>query len=272
VHIWEYVSSINKLKASPIEMGKLVRNFNSLSISSDDAYLFAGSQSGDLLQVNLHRNVLKSTGPAKALPGGITASCNVPENDCVLFGTGTGVLGAMSCPEQVSTAPSQAQLHEVVHWVGLRVSNSGSYCVACDLVVLGSSGHRTAVGCLKRHDAVMDSADNASVQDHNARQAKHMSVLIRAKVEGRVTSISIDHSSAQAHTFIAYVGTDACNIYQALVDLRSKQITPQLVQSAHAGSISSVAFPEQYGEVRPWALIPVLSHACNCSNSANLQH
>lgn len=70
-----------------------------------------------------------------------------------------------------------------------------------------------------------------------------------AEGEGTVTSISVDSATAQSSSAIAYFGTAAGNIYQALVDMRSRQITLQLVQSAHPASITAVTFPEAYGEV-----------------------
>lgn len=93
------------------------------------------------------------------------------------------------------------------------------------------------------------------VQVADARQTKNMTVAARAQVEGRITSISIDSASAAADAFIAYVGTAAGNIYQALVDTKGSVMEPQLVQSAHVSSISAIAFPEQYGEVRLPSLI-----------------
>lgn len=103
--MWEYIESINKLKATAAEMGKLVRNFDTISVSQDDQFLFAGSQSGDVLQINLHRNVLKCTGPAKPLPGGVTATCSVASTGGVLVGTGDGVLALMACPKPVRPRP-----------------------------------------------------------------------------------------------------------------------------------------------------------------------
>lgn len=114
-HIWEYDAAINKLRPTAIEMGKLVRNFHTLCVSADDSHLFAGSQSGDLLQVNLHRNVLKCTGPAKALPGGVTASAASPSLGGVLVGTGKGLVGLVACPPQVRSA-----------WTGFRLATRNS--------------------------------------------------------------------------------------------------------------------------------------------------
>jgi hypothetical protein len=84
-----------------MELGKLVRYFLCVSISPDDSCIYAGSKSGDLLQINLKRNVLRCTGPKKQLPGGITACCNTSEPDRVLIGTGDGVLALMRIPEEV---------------------------------------------------------------------------------------------------------------------------------------------------------------------------
>lgn len=102
VSIWEYQASINKLKSTAMELGKLVRYFNSIAVSAADDFVYAGSKSGDLMQINLKRNILRCTGPKKALPGGITACATLPCSTAIVIGTGNGCLGLMRVPEEVS--------------------------------------------------------------------------------------------------------------------------------------------------------------------------
>lgn len=99
--IWEYHASINKLKPTAMELGKLVRYYNCIAISAADDFVYAGSKSGDLMQINLKRNILRCTGPKKALPGGITACATLPGSAAVLIGTGNGHLGLMHVPLEV---------------------------------------------------------------------------------------------------------------------------------------------------------------------------
>lgn len=103
IHVWEYIASINKLKSAAMELGKVVRWFSCVTISQDDSCIYAGSKSGDLLQINLKRNVLRRTGPKNQLPGGITAVTNTSDPHSVLIGTGDGLLALMRVPEEVST-------------------------------------------------------------------------------------------------------------------------------------------------------------------------
>lgn len=105
--MWEYVACINKLKSAAMELGKVVRWFSCVSLSHDDGCIFAGSKSGDLLQINLKRNVLRRTGPKKQLSGGITAVTNTSDPHNVLIGTGDGVLALMRVPEEVSASTSK---------------------------------------------------------------------------------------------------------------------------------------------------------------------
>ena len=67
----------------------------------DDGCIYAGTKSGDVLQINLKRNVLRCTGPKKQLPGGVTAVCNTSDPNSVLIGTGDGILAVMRVPEEV---------------------------------------------------------------------------------------------------------------------------------------------------------------------------
>ena len=103
IHVWEYLASINKLKSAAMELGKVVRWFSCVAISQDDSCIFAGSKSGDLLQINLKRNVLRRTGPKKQLSGGITAVANTSDPHSILIGTGDGLLALMRVSEEVST-------------------------------------------------------------------------------------------------------------------------------------------------------------------------
>jgi hypothetical protein len=86
-----------------MELGKVVRWFSCVSLAQDDGCIFAGSKSGDLLQINLKRNVLRRSGPKKQLPGGITAVTKTTDPHSVLIGTGDGLLALMRVPEDVRT-------------------------------------------------------------------------------------------------------------------------------------------------------------------------
>jgi cilia- and flagella-associated protein 52 len=85
-----------------MQLGKCVRTMNTISITADDKYLYAGTQSGDLLQVNLQRHVLRCTGPKPALPGGISTCAVLPGSKHILVGSGEGLLGLMVDSQKVS--------------------------------------------------------------------------------------------------------------------------------------------------------------------------
>jgi cilia- and flagella-associated protein 52 len=102
--IWDFLPQERKLKPEAMQLGKVVRTIDSVSVTPDDNFLYAGTRSGDLLQVNLQRNVLRCTGPKPALPGGITCCAVLPGTELILVGSGEGLLGLMHGSAQVRQA------------------------------------------------------------------------------------------------------------------------------------------------------------------------
>ena len=72
--------------------GQIKRVSVNVGISSDDKNVYCGTQSGDLLMVNLERCLFKKTaGNKKNFPQGITAT-KLLENGDIICGTGAGLL------------------------------------------------------------------------------------------------------------------------------------------------------------------------------------
>lgn len=104
-----------------------------------------------------------------------------------------------------------------------------------DIFVGGGDG---TIGLMKT--VTEQSASNPKVQ-------KKMPIVVSKKLEGSVTSISLDSVTAKAFTF--YVGTSACNIYRVAYEPHTNTMTEQLVQTAHMDKVNDLAFPYEYSEV-----------------------
>lgn len=51
LQIWEYDQPNNKLRTENVRLGNLQRQFRSLEVDEHDRYAYAGSTTGDVLQV-----------------------------------------------------------------------------------------------------------------------------------------------------------------------------------------------------------------------------
>jgi hypothetical protein len=97
-------------------------------------------------------------------------------------------------------------------------------------------------------------------------------VVATVKLEGRITSISIDAASIRTQpvslvsgktkggspetqcipppsSVLVYIGTAGGNMYQAVLNLLRPEIHHQIVQTSHASAVTAVAFPQKYSEV-----------------------
>lgn len=81
----------------------------------------------------------------------------------------------------------------------------------------------------------------------NPKLLKRMPKLASIKLEGTVTSISLDQVSAKACTF--YVGTAACNIYKVTYEMQTAKFYEELVQTSHSDKINDLSFPHEFSDV-----------------------
>jgi hypothetical protein len=54
LQIWTYDQQNNKLRPENVKLGNLQRQFRSLEVDEQDRFAYAGSTSGDVLQVRMH--------------------------------------------------------------------------------------------------------------------------------------------------------------------------------------------------------------------------
>ena len=90
--VWDFDSTARKLKPTHCNLGQLKRKIESVSLDLDSEYIYAGTQSGDVLKVSVKNKLLKNQGPAKMrIARGVLSTCVVPGGE-VLVGGGDGSL------------------------------------------------------------------------------------------------------------------------------------------------------------------------------------
>ncbi|KAL6756928.1 WD40-repeat-containing domain protein [Haematococcus lacustris] len=113
----------------------------------------------------------------------------------------------------------------------------------------------------------------------NPKVLKKMGKVASLKLEGAVTTITLDQVHGKAFTFL--VGTAACNMYRVTYEPLTSKLTDELLQTSHAEKINDLSFPHEFSEVfataginfiRVWHLatcrellrIAVPNLECNC--------
>ncbi|GBF88745.1 flagellar associated protein [Raphidocelis subcapitata] len=224
LRVWTYDSANNKLVPQDAQLGQLQRMVRSLTVDADDAFVYAGTTSGDVLQVGLDRVLLRNTGPLKApLQLGVTASAAAPGRGMLLIGSGDGAVALLSTAAEAG-------------------GNSGGGGGG------GGGGGRGATG--------------AATGRGSPQKPRPMGIIAAARVEGGVSSIVVEGSTAPAKGrgaaagagaggggFTALVATKASNLYRVTYDAAARTLTEELIQSAHPERINGVAFPIGYSEV-----------------------
>jgi WD40 repeat protein len=95
VKVWA-LDSKNKLSSEQVTMGSLKRTFTTISVSSNDGICYCGTQSGDLVEIDLKSRIQKRQGPLKtSFPCGIVSSSLIPNGDLIV-GTGTGTIAKIA--------------------------------------------------------------------------------------------------------------------------------------------------------------------------------
>ena len=85
-----------KILSLNANFGNVKRQFTYAAIDHNDAYVYCGTKTGDIFEVNIEKAIYKRVGPVKRLFSlGITAMRILPNGD-LLVGTGEGKLARIS--------------------------------------------------------------------------------------------------------------------------------------------------------------------------------
>mmetsp|Transcript_5183 Transcript_5183/g.8782 ORF Transcript_5183/g.8782 Transcript_5183/m.8782 type:complete len:622 (+) Transcript_5183:78-1943(+) len=99
VVIWQFDLANKKLRPTQANLGQMKRITTNVLIDQEDKFVYCGTTTGDLLQVELGHALFKQYtpkgGPTKTFALGITTSALLPDGDMIL-GTGNGLLARVS--------------------------------------------------------------------------------------------------------------------------------------------------------------------------------
>jgi len=126
--VWNFDLANKKLRPTPVNCGQVKRVSTNLVCSLDDSLAYVGTQTGDLLELNLERALFKRTcvGPNKhCFSLGVTTSKRLNCGDLII-GTGEGVI-ARVCPT-VFKVKAQCKVLGSVTSIALTSDGTHFFC------------------------------------------------------------------------------------------------------------------------------------------------
>ncbi|KAJ3226356.1 Cilia- and flagella-associated protein 52 [Clydaea vesicula] len=134
LRVWELNAAQRKVRATDCQTGQIKRIVMCITIDATDEFMYCGTTTGDLLQVNLKTKLFKNSGPPKDkdfFSMGILSVALHPTNPSVLVGCGDGTVSSLSIPKLNITKSAKVKGSvtslnfddEKNMWVGTGYSN-----------------------------------------------------------------------------------------------------------------------------------------------------
>lgn len=96
VQIMEIDKVNKKIKSIKCNLGTIKRSFNCLTLDKDDEHIYAGTKTGDIMEIHVGSTNFKRIGPTKCLfAQGVQCVTTLPNQDLVI-GAGDGTLAKLS--------------------------------------------------------------------------------------------------------------------------------------------------------------------------------
>eukprot|EP01083_Nonionella_stella_P227980 808354_1 len=88
--VWKFDKESRKIRATDCKLGQLKRIFNCIAITEDDSKIYAGTQSGDILQISLQHTLFQVKGPnnKKAFSMGVHSIKLTKDGKYIIVGAG----------------------------------------------------------------------------------------------------------------------------------------------------------------------------------------
>ncbi|KAL2918632.1 hypothetical protein HK105_202033 [Polyrhizophydium stewartii] len=102
LRVWELNVTQRKIRAADCQTGQIKRIVKCIAIDFDDEFMYCGTTTGDLLQVNLRTKLFKHSGPPKEkdlFSQGILSAALSPQGDAVIAGCGDGTIAILKLPK-----------------------------------------------------------------------------------------------------------------------------------------------------------------------------
>lgn len=98
--VWKFERDARKIRPTDCKLGNLKRVFNCIAITADDETIYAGTQSGDVLQISLKHTLFQVKGPnncKKPFSLGVQSIALTKDGKHIIAGAGDGVVALLDC-------------------------------------------------------------------------------------------------------------------------------------------------------------------------------
>ena len=99
IRVWDIDQKTMKMRPTDCQLGQVKRVFNAISIDYKDEFMYGGTSTGDVLQINVNTGLFVKAGPGKSkelLHGGVTAVKGMAKGGFIYVGTGSGTIAKLS--------------------------------------------------------------------------------------------------------------------------------------------------------------------------------
>lgn len=125
IRVWQFDLPNKKIRPTNVGCGQLKRVATNVLMDQDDTLCYVGTQTGDMLEINLDKAMFKRSVPKKCFSMGITCSAMLPNGD-VLIGTGDGTIAKLTAGGM--KVKNQCQVLGGVTSIALTTDGSHFFC------------------------------------------------------------------------------------------------------------------------------------------------
>ena len=126
VRTWDCDLEQKKVKYTEILLNSIKRVFSCVCVASDDSCAYLGTKTGDIVEIDLQRNLFKGIGPKKRLFSQGVNTLNLLSNGDLLLGAGDGTLAKVSTSDMV--VRKDAKVMGAVTSVSLTADGTHFFC------------------------------------------------------------------------------------------------------------------------------------------------
>jgi WD40 repeat protein len=118
--------NVRKIESVKCSISNLKRNFLSMAIDQNDEYLYAGTRTGDILEIQIENGIFKRVAPVKNLFGNGVRLIRVMPNGDLLVASGSGTIARIDI--QRLNIRNSAELEGSITGIGLTNDETSFFC------------------------------------------------------------------------------------------------------------------------------------------------
>lgn len=127
ITIWQFDLPNKKLRPTQVHLGQMKRVTTNVLIDQSDKFVYCGTSTGDLLQVDLVHALFKQLCPKKCFSLGVTCSTMLADGD-IIIGTGDGTIARIGASAETMRVKLQCQVLGGVTSITLTQDGTHFFC------------------------------------------------------------------------------------------------------------------------------------------------